>query len=107
MVKQINKQSRVDEALEKVEKQTQSLMKKTKRDDDAAAEAIAELDLEILQKTNDPLAEKPLFKALHGVMIVLQKPKDWVSIKKEVRNPKQFIDQLKNVDKKNIPKEVI
>ena len=44
---------------------------------------------------------------MKAVMILLQKPKDWESVLQEMRKPNLLIKQLQNIDKKNIPEEVI
>ena len=60
-----------------------------------------------MEKVDDLPEDSPLFQALHAVMIMLQKPKDQPSVSKEIGQPSQLIDQLRNIDKENIPTEVI
>ena len=40
-------------------------------------------------------------------MIILQKPKDWMSVTKEIQKPEEFIKQLEDLDKQNIPDSVL
>ena len=51
--------------------------------------------------------EKYLLTALEAVMILLQKPTDWQSIRTEMKRPNILIRQLQKFEKENIPEEVI
>ena len=72
--KQNNKQQRITESFSKNKQTYQQLLEKTKEDEEAAANAIAQLDAANIEKRSQTLPEKILYAAMKAVMILLQKP---------------------------------
>ena len=86
------KQSRISDSYKKHKENYEKLLKeKTSQDEKSAAEAIANLIPENIEKRSYTKPGKHFFQALQAVMIMLQKPTDWESISKEMKTPNLFV----------------
>ena len=74
---------------------------------EAANDAIDQLDKKSVAEVRAYTAPPREIQTVMGaVMICLQKPTDWASIKKEMTDPK-FMEKISKFDKDNIPEKVM